>query len=392
MNVRPQAGEPRSLDEATHEPALAATIVDPITGTRGYIVADTVVGGMAMGGTRIAPGVTLEEAATLARMMSLKLALAGVAIGGSKGAVDLDPSLSKEERERALAGFGRAAGPLLRGGVYIGTDLGCSYPDRALIHHSARYRVRDQVPSLPCSWGELWEHCQDVTGLGVAEAAKVAADILELPQAARRISIQGFGEVGQAAARAAIERGFQVVSVADKLGTVRAPQSLPIETLCACTDAYGTLDRGQLPPEVTHTEAPEAWLDSDAEVLILAAVADAITPNNHERVRARLVVEGANQPTAPSSAAALHARGIVVIPDLVANAGGAIGCGLALRGDIPTHLDARGAAQWLFSETIRRVGANTRTLLSRGGEGLHGLREVAYALAQERLDAQQRRA
>ena len=151
----PAPSLPADSSPCRRPPALTATLTDPATGTTGFIVADSLVGGRAMGGTRIAQGVTLDEAAGLAHRMSLKLALAEVDIGGAKGAVVLDPGLRGSARRAALAGFGRQAVPLLRGGVYIGTDLGCSYQDRALIHRSAGYRVRDQAPSLPCSWHEL---------------------------------------------------------------------------------------------------------------------------------------------------------------------------------------------------------------------------------------------
>ena len=366
-------------------PALRATLVDPVSGTTGFIVAANLVEGRAMGGTRIASGVTLEEVSDLAYRMSLKLALAEVAIGGAKGAIVLDPGLEGGARQEAIAAFGRRAAPLLRGGVYVGTDLGCSYEDRALIHRSAGYEVRDHAPSLPCSWADLWRECRDVTGLGVGVACRVAADVLRLPRNRQRMVVQGFGEVGRAAARAAEARGFKIVAVADKHGTVLSPDGLAVAELCAATDAYGTIDPRRLPRGARHSAVPDAWLGVSADVLVLAATRDAITVRNQLDVSAPLVVEGANQPTSPAAIEALHARGVVVIPDIVANAGGAIGCGLALRDEIPRGLDVGQATDWLFRQTTQRIGRNLETVVERGRRRGHPLHDVAYELAAERL-------
>ena len=376
---------PESLAIVQRAPALQATFVDPVSGTTGFIVADGLVEGRAMGGTRITSGVTLAEVAELARLMNLKLALAGIEMGGAKGAVVLDPRLRGTARRQALAAFGRHAGPLLRGGVYIGTDLGCSYEDRALIFESAGYRVRDHAPSLPCSWDELWRRGRDVTGLGVAEASRVAADALGMPRERRSMAIQGFGEVGQAAARAAEARGFTVVAVADKYGTVTAPEGLPVQALCDLTDPYGTLETRRLPPRVQHSAAPEAWLGVAAEVLVLAATGGVITERNQLEIKARLVVEGANQPIRPAAIEALHARGVTIIPGIVANAGGAIGCGLALRGESPPGLDVAQTTAWLFEQTSRRVGRCLATILARGQREGRPLHHIAHELAVERL-------
>lgn len=366
------------------EPELQAQLIDSKTGLRAFVVADHLLSGKAMGGTRISAAVTLEEAKGLARRMSLKLALAGVRIGGAKGAIVLDPTVRGEARERVLASFGRLAGSLLRGGVYLGTDLGCTYAERAFFHRHGQYEVEDHV-ALPCDWATLWHHCSDVTGLGVAHAAAVAADLLDLGAKRRRVVIQGFGEVGQAAARHAEHLGLRIVAVADIHGTVFAEGGLPLDAMLAITSERGEIDRTRLPSGVQASDQPEAWLDIDAEVLIPAAVAGAVHAGNVHRVRAQIVAEGANSPLTAEALAHLTGEHRLVVPDIVANAGGAIGCGLALLGAIPTGTTPEEAAAWLFDQTITRVSANTKVVYEQARAEKVATHMVAERLAARRL-------
>ncbi|HEU4537366.1 MAG TPA: Glu/Leu/Phe/Val dehydrogenase dimerization domain-containing protein [Polyangiaceae bacterium] len=361
-------------------------MIDSKTGLRAFVVADRLVGGKAMGGTRMAVGVTLEEVRGLARRMSLKLALAEVKIGGAKGAVVLDPKVQGEARERLLATFGRLAGPLLRGGVYLGTDLGCTYADRALFHRHAHYAVERQVP-LPYDWATLWQHCSDVTGLGVAHACAAAADLLDLGAKRRRLVIQGFGEVGQAAARHGERLGLRTVAVADVHGTVFAEGGLPLDALLAVTDERGEIDRARLPPGVHATQKADAWLDVEAEVLVPAAAAGAVHAGNVGRVRAQIIAEGANVPLTPEALEHLTRERRLVVPDIVANAGGAIGCGLALLGAIPAEATPAEAAQWLFDQTAARVRANTKVVCEQARAEAVPTHAVAERLAERRLAA-----
>jgi glutamate dehydrogenase (NAD(P)+) len=371
-----------NVDE--REPELRAQLIDAKTGLRAFVVADHLVDGKAMGGTRMSADVTLDEAKGLARRMSLKLALAGVRIGGAKGAVVLGPEVQGADRERMLASFGRLAGPLLRGGVYLGTDLGCTYAERAFFHHHGHYAVEQQV-SLPCDWATLWQHCSDVTGLGVAHASAIAADLLGLGAKQRRVVIQGFGEVGQAAARHAERLGLRVVAVADVHGTVLAEGGLPLEAVLGITSERGEIDRTRLPSGVHASDRPEAWLDIDAEVLIPAAVASAVHAGNVGRVRARIVAEGANSPLTPEAITHLAGERCLVVPDIVANAGGAIGCGLALLGAIPTGTTPADAAAWLFEQTATRIGANTKIVCEQARAERMAPHRVAEQLAGRRL-------
>jgi glutamate dehydrogenase (NAD(P)+) len=374
---RPNAAEPVV-------PELSTSITDEKAGLKGWVVVDSLLGGRAMGGTRMTPSVNDKELEALARTMTFKLALAGLPIGGAKAGIA--SSLPRgEARSRQLAAFGRLAAPLLHGGIYIGSDLGIGYEERELIHRSAGYEVKPQGRRLPFSWGELWDRCENVTGHGVCQASKVIADSLKLPQDRRTVVIQGFGVVGQGVARGLVAQGCQIVGVADRLGTVCCPDGLPVETLLDATDSAGTIDRKRLPASVQTSSEPDMWLSLPCDLLVLAAVGNAIHEKNVERVNARAVIEGANNPCSHEALLALHRRGIAVMPDIVANCGGAAVSALFLLGFTPS-LALEPLVAWCFEEVTRRVKSNS-TLCARKyldeGKPMH---EIAHGVARERVE------
>ena len=169
--------------------------------------------------------------------------------------------------------------------------------------------------------------------------------------------------VGRSVAAFLEEHGHRVVGAADVLGTVSAPGGLPVGRLIAATDPAGTIDRRRLPNRVATSSRPEAWLDLDADVLVLAANKDAVNQDNAHRVRAGLVVEGGNLCCSARAKAALSLAGVTVIPDVVANAGGAAAGGCALTGTVPFDLPPKQMAAWVFDWVEAHVQRNTREVL-----------------------------
>ncbi|GJF33915.1 glutamate dehydrogenase [Kitasatospora sp. NE20-6] len=347
-------------------PLLATTVSSPADALTGWVVVDSLVDGIAMGGTRMTGSVTEAEVARLARAMSVKLALAGLPVGGAKAGIRAVPG----RREPVLQAFGRSAGPLLHGGVYLGCDLGTTHADRDLFFAAARYDVeRDtRTPRLPADWTTLCARFVDITGFGVAVAARTAATA-RLGGAPCRVAVQGFGTVGRAVAGALADRGHRVVAVADAHGTLHDPRGLPVARLAAATDSAGSIGRAGLPDGTTTADGPEAWLDTDADVLVLAATGDALRTDNVQRVRASVVVEGGNLCCTPEAAAALSARGIALVPDVVANVGAAAAVGSLLTGAAPAGLTADGLVQWLFDRVEALVHRNTLDVLEIGTDG-----------------------
>ncbi len=356
------------------------------SGVEGFVVVDSTVGGRAMGGIRMTPGVTVEEVAELAARMTLKLALVDIPMGGAKGGIVSNLPLGPE-RDAQLRAFGRGVAPLLRGGVYLGSDQGVSHRDRDVILGAAGYDVCAQPGlDLPCGWDELWHRCDDVTGFGVCHGILAAVEALGMDGGRKRVAIQGFGSVGYAVAKGLERHGYTIVAVADRLGTLADPNGLPVAALRACTDPSGTVDRSALPAAVRQLSGPDAWLDADAEVLVLAAGGNAVTEANAERVRAAVVAEGANVAVSLGAQRQLAARRVPVLPDIVINPGGAAVSALLLTGSNPRGLDTASLVEWLYREVAGRIEASVQALVERARADGRLLREIADDLAAEKVE------
>ena len=364
------------------------SLVDERAGLCAYLVVDAFVDGRAMGGVRMTPDVTPDQLGALSHRMSVKLALAELSIGGAKAGI-VSSLPHGPERDRVLRAFGLAVRPLFARGVYLGSDQGIGYRDRDLIFDAAGFDLRqsDAREVLPCSWAELWDHCQAVTGYGISEATCRFAEAYGLRGSHRTASLQGFGTVGRGVARSLVARGWRIVAVADRLGTLACPQGLPLEGLLAATRPDNTIDRSALPPGIQVLGLEDAWLDVPADVLVLAATERALNSDNARRVQARFVVEGANLPCSPAALDQLAAAAVPVVPDILANCGGAVITGLFLTGLVPRQPTVAALVDWLFSEVARRIGANTETILERWTRERRPLHEIAIALAEERLDS-----
>jgi glutamate dehydrogenase (NAD(P)+) len=371
-------------------PSLQVTVTDSETGLRAWVVADTLVEGRSMGGTRMTSTVTLEEVAALAYKMTLKLSLAEIPMGGAKAGIVCD-ARSDEHRDRRLTAFGTAVRPLLHGGIYLGTDQGVTHRDRDVFFDAAHYdlvRNTEHGKHLRCTWGEFWQrYTADVTGYGVCQGMFRATELLCLTDRCHTVAIQGFGAVGRGVAANVAARGFKLVAVADHLGTVAHPEGMPLETLLNATDVRGTMNRALLPEEWQIEGREEAWLDVDADVLVLAAGGDAIHAGNVDRVEARIVVEGANLACTPEAQDRLAARGVTVLPDVLVNCGGASVTGLILTGLAPVASPPKELSEWLFSEIGGRIRRNVSLVIERATAEGKPLPVATRELALERLQA-----
>lgn len=319
------------------DPTLQVTWTDAVTGTRGYVVIDRLVRGLASGGLRVREGCTLDEVAGLARGMSRKEALVYdpadryLPLGGAKGGLDIDPG--SPEMESVLTRFLGAIRPIVREQWTTGEDLGVRQDTLDTIASrlgmastveaifatmddpaSARARLRDAfaVEVDGVALADL------VGGYGVAEAAVALAEQRGHDAEQMTAVVQGFGSIGGAAARYLQRAGVRVVAVADRDGLICDGAGLDIEHLLAARDSSGCIDRRRSGTGSTDA-ARGAWLDVDADILVPAATSYAIDRAAAARVRGSMIVEGANMPTLPDAEVALAARGIPVLPDFLAN-------------------------------------------------------------------------
>lgn len=345
----------------------------------GWVVVDSLVDGLAMGGVRRTASVTEEEVAGLARDMTDKFTLAGLRIGGAKGGIVARDG----DREETFRTFGRTVKPLLHGGIHLGIDMGVTPADRAVFFDEAGYdpRYRLGAPDMPLDWRTYYEPLIDATGHGVGVAAVTALEARGRTASAR-VVVQGFGAVGRAVARFLEDRGHVIVGVADAQGTISAGR-LPVADLVAITDESGLIDRSRLPADVTLSGDPDGWLDVDADILVLAAQKHALNAENAHRLRADLVVEGANIASTAEARGKVRAAGAALVPGVIANIGGAGSAALAVTRVVPFELAAEARKAWVFDWVAGRVRDNTRALLeiaaSRAGDPLPELLAVRRA-------------
>ncbi|MFK3730359.1 Glu/Leu/Phe/Val dehydrogenase dimerization domain-containing protein [Streptomyces sp. NPDC088090] len=381
----------------TADPLLSLAWTDHVTGRRGHLVVDRLVRGVASGGLRMREGCTAEEVAGLARGMTMKEALhydpsaRYVPLGGAKGGIDCDPR--SPEAYGVLVRYLRAMRPYVERFWTTGEDLGLTQEtvDRAVAEAGLVSSVQAVFPLLEDE-AAARKRLADafavrvdgigldalVGGLGVAESVLVALDRAGRPRAGTRVSVQGFGTMGAATARFLARAGLTVVAVADVRGTVVNPDGLDVEALIAARDGHGTVDRAALRPG-DREEPGDAWLSAGAEVLVPAAVSYAIDAANQGRITARWIAEAANMPVLPEAEAALAARGVTVLPDVVVNSCTNAWWWWTLFGDVEADADqafarVRGAMRDLVGAVLDRAEADG--VLPRA---------AAHALVAERL-------
>ena len=288
----------------------------------GYRVQHNTVRGPMKGGLRFHPSMDEDHAASLASLMTWKTAVVDIPYGGAKGGINCDPSkLSKTELNRITTTFVE----LIR--EVIGPTIDIPAPDVntngevmawIMDEYSKYYGFSPAVVTgKPVDlFGSLGR--EEATGRGVMYALEEYLKQDDRTLADVSVAIQGFGNVGSHAARLIAERGGRIVAVSDISGGIANDQSIDIPALLAWIDENQVV---QGFPGADPIDGAEV-LTYKADVLIPAALEDAITADNAEKVQAEVVVEAANGPTTPDAHDILHRRGITVIPDILANAGG----------------------------------------------------------------------
>jgi glutamate dehydrogenase (NAD(P)+) len=350
------------------EPYLRVVWTDPVTGRKGYLVIDCLVRGIAGGGTRVRRGVTLEEVERLAHTMTLKNGSLNVPSGGAKAGLDGD--IEEPGGHELLARFLRAMKPYLESRWATAEDLGITQEelDAAFKEIGLPLSVYAGLRVGGDYDGALKRVLQGLSvksdgigladligGYGVAEAAAAAMAKLGLALDGSRAVVQGFGSMGGGTARYLARKGVRVVGVVDVKGCIVNPEGLDIERMLATRSSSGVVDRSQLPPGASERPREE-WLDIDAEVLVPAALGDVLTEENAGRVRSRVVVEAANIPTTDGAGRLLHERGVIVIPDFVANSGANGWWWMVMLGFIePTEQAAYDYAAKTLHDTIDRL-------------------------------------
>jgi glutamate dehydrogenase (NAD(P)+) len=348
-------------------PAKIIQVFEPSVDLKALLVIDNVALGPALGGIRIAPDVTIEECFRLARTMTLKHAAASLPHGGGKVVVYADPKMPKPDKERLVRALASALRNVLD--YIMAPDMGTDEECMAWI----KDEVKKGVAGLPAELGGIPVDEIGATAWGVKEAAEVALPYCGFGMEKARVAVQGFGAVGKHAARFLAAQKALVVGASDTQGTVYDPQGLDVAELIRLKDTGKSVvdyPRGQKSDR-------DGIIDVDCDIWIPAARPDVLNAENVRRLKARLVVEGANIPLTLEAEQYLHDQGVVVVPDFIANSGAVI-CSAA---------EYRGAIDYNILEVVSaKVRHNTRLVLQEAQTRKITPREAAVNLACARLE------
>jgi glutamate dehydrogenase (NAD(P)+) len=289
---------------------------------KGFRVQYSTTRGPSKGGVRYHPTIDLEETVALAMLMTWKCALANLPYGGAKGGIAVDPhTLSLSENERLTRRYTSEILPIIGPEKDIpAPDMGTDERNMAWMMDTysvnAGFSVPGVVTGKPIVLGGSLGRTS-ATGDGVAIATMAALKSRGIDPKNARVAIQGFGKVGYWTAVALENFGLKIVAISDVQGGVTGFKS--VADLWNHYKANGNLDAPGT-ERITNDEL----LEFDADVLIPAALADAITDENATKIKAKIVVEGANAPTTSGGDRVLNDMGILVVPDILANAGGVV--------------------------------------------------------------------
>jgi glutamate dehydrogenase/leucine dehydrogenase len=346
-------------------PRRVVLVREPRVGLAAAVVIDNVACGPALGGVRMAADVTLEEVARLARAMTFKNAAAGLAHGGGKAGIVADPGSEPDRKETLVRTFARLIRDLTH---YIpGPDMGTDEVCMAWIGDEI-----GRVVGLPRVVGGIPLDEIGATGLGLSVAAEVAAPAAGVSLAGARVAVQGFGAVGRNAARFLADRGAIVVAAADSRGAVHNPEGLDVGALIRHKrpgTSVGTFAGGRALPR-------DELMGVDCDIWIPAARPDVLTEDNVPRIRARLVLQGANIPATAGAERWMHEHGVLSVPDFIANAGGVICAAVEYHG---------GTEAQALAAVGEKVRANTAEVLERARRGGVPPRQAAVEMARGRV-------
>lgn len=307
-------------------PEKIVIVHDTRSGMQGMLVIDNTARGMGKGGCRMAADVTLWDCFRLARTMTWKYAFADFALGGAKSAIRNDPN--SPNKEAIVRAFVRGLRRLLPDEYVFGNDMGFAEPEEGIVLDECGGDLRVAV-GTPAELGGLPYDELGLTAYGVVECVEIGAKHMGLDLQKSSISIQGFGAVGVFAAKFLFEKGAKkIVAVSSTGGALYDPNGLDVEKLLKLKKKFG---RNWMKEYKGGRSIPLGdELKLDADILVPAAKGDVITRANVDAIKAKMIVEGSNFPITPECRDILHNRGVLIIPDFVANSGAVIAAGMSM--------------------------------------------------------------
>jgi glutamate dehydrogenase (NAD(P)+) len=349
----------------------------------GYRVQHNMARGPGKGGIRFHPDVTLDEVKALAMWMTWKCALVNIPFGGAKGGVICDPkAMSMQELENLTRRFTSEIA------IIIGPEKDIPAPDvyttpqimawiMDTFSMQAGFSIPGVVTGKPISIGGSLGR-DKATARGCLYVVDEAMAVLRKPVEGARVAIQGFGNAGMYAAQLMEQRGYRVVAASDSAGGVANPQGLDTRRLTAHKLETGSIVGFTGGERIGNREV----LEYDCDVLVPAALEKVITPENAPRIQAKIVAEAANGPTLPEADDILFERGVMVLPDILANAGGVTVSYFEWVQDLQANFWEEDEINERLKRIMTRAFRETHDRAQRHGVSM---RKGAYCVAVERV-------
>jgi glutamate dehydrogenase (NAD(P)+) len=372
------------IDYDEFGPEKILKVYDPKTKMRGFVVLDNTARGPAKGGIRMTPSVSVSEVAKLARTMTWKCALADLPFGGGKsGIVANDREITRERKMELIRAFAHAIKPISPSRYVAAPDMNTGQVEMAeYAKANGSMKSTTGKPSNLCvKPGEKCgiPHEAGSTGFGVFHATKVALEHAGMDLKGATVSIEGFGNVGTFAMDYLERAGAKVVATSDSKGTIYNKDGLDYKKLMRVKAKTGTVTKYK-PGKVMRGDK---IFELPVDVVIPAAIPDSINEKNWKKIKANIVIEAANIPMTVQIEEKLYKKGILIVPDFVANAGGVISSYAEYKGQNPTQM---------LKLVERKIQKNTKLVLDHAKKNKESPRDAGMDIAVKRVkEAMKRR-
>lgn len=362
-------------------PEYQITVSDAALGLTGYLIVDNTARGPGKGGLRITPNVTLEEIARLARNMTWKTALADIPFGGAKAGIVWKGG-KNEDKRKLVARFAELVAPFTPRKYITSTDVGSTEEDmRTFTEATGNWKSATGKPANLCMriFGKTGEKCGiphefGSTGFGVAHATATACEVLGVALAGATVAIHGFGNVGSFTAQFLTDMGARVVAIFKQGGGIYKPEGFSREAIALFMRDKTAIEKSAHGHIITERE----FWKFPVDILIPASVSDVINTQNKRDIRARLIVEAGNIPMQETIERELFAHGVMILPDIVANAGGVISSYAEYRGYNPKRM---------FDTVEKKIRASTLRVMNASSKKRLFPRDVAMKIAKARVES-----
>jgi glutamate dehydrogenase (NAD(P)+) len=361
------------MEKVMHDmfgPEKIIEVYAPKIGMKGIVVIDNTALGVGKGGIRMTPHVDKEEVARLARAMTYKNALAELPFGGAKsGIIANDKEMTKKEKKKIVEAFAKALKEVVPAQYVAAPDMNMAEEEmewfaKAIGDNKACTGKPIKMKGLPHELGS--------TGFGVAIATEEAVKARGKKLKDLTFAVEGFGNVGTFASKFLTEKGAKLVAVSDSKGCLKDEKGIDFERLMKVKKEKGSVI---FYSNKTPLNCP-GIVSANADILITAAIPDLIKVSDVNKVKAKIIVEGSNIPMTEDVEELLHEKGVLIVPDIIANAGGVISSYVEY---------ISGNEKQMFELIKKKISRNTKLILKEAKKHRQTPRESAIKIARKRI-------